>query len=127
MYSDLTAAVIWWLDIRVVVALILGLLSNVDFQAAYAGGPRAVFHKASQGIYYTDPLYASARAKATAAGLLWGAYQFGTSDDALAQAEHFPVAVPATATASLAAMRRPWRRFGVRMPETMAPGRPMNS
>ena len=62
---------------------------NVDFHAAYAGGLRAVFHKATEGIYYVDPRYASARAQAAAAGLLWGAYHFGTGDDALAQAEHF--------------------------------------
>jgi lysozyme len=62
---------------------------DVDFRAAYAGGLRAVFHKATEGINYVDPRYASARTQAAAAGLLWGAYHFGTGDDALAQAEHF--------------------------------------
>ena len=62
---------------------------NVDFANAYAGGLRAVFHKASEGLQFIDPRYASSRQEARAAGLLWGAYHFGTGDDALAQAEHF--------------------------------------
>ena len=62
---------------------------NVDFAAAKADGIAAVFHKASQGLGYVDPAYASNRARAEAAGLLWGAYHFGTGDDPDAQADHF--------------------------------------
>ncbi len=37
-----------------------------------------VLHKASEGGDWRDPLYADRRAGARAAGLLWGAYHFGT-------------------------------------------------
>ena len=37
-----------------------------------------VIHKASEGGDWRDPLYAKRRAQAEAAGLLWGAYHFGT-------------------------------------------------
>lgn len=37
-----------------------------------------VIHKASEGGDWADPLYAKRRAEAEAAGLLWGAYHFGT-------------------------------------------------
>ena len=37
-----------------------------------------VIHKASEGGDFLDPLYAKRRAQAEAAGLLWGAYHFGT-------------------------------------------------
>lgn len=66
---------------------------NVDFTAARADGIAAVFHKASQGTGYVDPAYASNRAKAEAAGILWGAYHFGTGDDPAAQAAHFLAAI----------------------------------
>lgn len=47
-----------------------------DFEAAYAAGYRGVIHKASEGGHFIDPLYAARRERATAAGLLWGAYHF---------------------------------------------------
>jgi lysozyme len=62
---------------------------DVDFAAAKAAGLRGVFHKASEGLHFIDPCYAPAREQARAAGLLWGAYHFGTGEDALAQAGHF--------------------------------------
>jgi lysozyme len=37
-----------------------------------------VVHKASEGGDWRDPLYAKRRLEADAAGLLWGAYHFGT-------------------------------------------------
>jgi lysozyme len=37
-----------------------------------------VIHKASEGGDWSDPLYAKRRAQAEAAGLLWGAYHYGT-------------------------------------------------
>lgn len=39
---------------------------------------QAVIHKASEGNDWFDPLYARRRPQAEAAGLLWGAYHFGT-------------------------------------------------
>lgn len=41
-------------------------------------GIRAIIHKASEGFDWLDPLYAERRAAARSAGLLWGAYHFGT-------------------------------------------------
>lgn len=37
-----------------------------------------VIHKASEGGDFKDPLYAKRRSEAEAAGLLWGAYHYGT-------------------------------------------------
>lgn len=62
---------------------------NPDFAQAVAGGLIGVLHKATEGLDYVDPEYANRRAPAEAAGLLWGAYHFGTGDDPLAQADHF--------------------------------------
>jgi lysozyme len=63
--------------------------SNVDFAAMRAGGVAGVIHKATQGTGYVDPTYAQRKPLALQAGLLWGAYHFGTNDDAGAQADHF--------------------------------------
>lgn len=64
--------------------------SGVDLQtAATDGGIVGVIHKATQGLTFTDPLYADNRAKAEDAGLLWGAYHFGTASDGVQQAEFF--------------------------------------
>ena len=62
---------------------------RVDFAAAYGAGQRGVIHKATEGTGYVDPMFHSNRGAATAAGLLFGAYHFGTGDDPNAQAEHF--------------------------------------
>lgn len=62
---------------------------TVDLKAAAASGIAAVFSKSSQGTAYADPLYAANRAKAADAGLLWGAYHFGTGADGGEQAEYF--------------------------------------
>lgn len=62
---------------------------NVDLGKAKADGILGVIHKATQGTTYVDPMYATNRQKAQAAGLLWGAYHFGTGDDATQQAQHF--------------------------------------
>jgi lysozyme len=60
-----------------------------DFAAARQAGIAAVFHKATQGTINQDPLYTSHKAKAMAAGMLWGAYHFGVGADGVQQAEHF--------------------------------------
>ena len=59
------------------------------FAAIKADGIVGVIHKATQGTNYTDPMYASRRPQALAAGLWWGAYHFATGDDPIAQAKYF--------------------------------------
>lgn len=62
---------------------------NVDLNKAKDAGILAVIHKATQGTSYIDPMYATNRQKAQSAGLMWGAYHFGTGDDVQQQADHF--------------------------------------
>lgn len=62
---------------------------NADFELAKASGILGVIHKATEGTGFFDPVYASRRAAATQAGLLWGAYHFGDGTDGLAQAQYF--------------------------------------
>ena len=62
---------------------------NVNLAAAKTGGIVGVINKATQGTGYVDPLYTTNRQKAANAGLLWGAYHFGTASDGVQQAEHF--------------------------------------
>lgn len=62
---------------------------NVDLGAAAAGGIAGVIHKATQGTSYVDPLYEAHKQKAEDAGLMWGAYCFGTGSDGVQQAEFF--------------------------------------
>ena len=52
-----------------------------DFYLLKAAGVEGVIHKATQGVYYADPMYAERRQKALDAGLLWGAYAFNTGQD----------------------------------------------
>jgi lysozyme len=52
-----------------------------------AAGVLGVIHKATQGAIYVDPTLAANRKRLEAAGLLFGAYHFGTAGDASAQAE----------------------------------------
>lgn len=63
--------------------------ASVDFAQIRAAGIMAVIHKATQGKGYVDPQYAARRTAAEAAGLLWGAYHFGTGDDPAVQAAKF--------------------------------------
>jgi lysozyme len=60
-----------------------------NFQKAKATGIVGVIHKATEGMAYVDPTYAGNRQKALAAGLLWGAYHFGSGGNAEGQADHF--------------------------------------
>jgi lysozyme len=64
-----------------------------DFGAVKGDGIVGVIHKATEGLDYVDPMYLTRRSQALAAGLWWGAYHFGTSDDGVAQAQHFLSAV----------------------------------
>jgi lysozyme len=64
--------------------------STVDLQTAKTqGGILGVIHKATQGLTFRDPTYQAHHQKAKAAGLLWGAYHFGTGSDGVSQAEYF--------------------------------------
>ncbi len=62
---------------------------NINLQQAQGDGIIGVIHKATQGETVVDPMYVTNRGNAQAAGLLWGAYHFGTGDDGASQAEHF--------------------------------------
>lgn len=62
---------------------------NPDLAAAKAGGIKGIIHKATQGTSYVDPMYGTNKQKAADAGLMWGAYCFGTSTDGVLQAEYF--------------------------------------
>jgi lysozyme len=62
---------------------------TVDLAEAAAGGIVAIIQKATQGTLFLDPSYSANLQKALAAGLLWGAYHFGTGEDGEMQARHF--------------------------------------
>lgn len=62
---------------------------KVDFVKAASAGIAGVIHKATQGVRFVDPMYHHNREQALAAGLLWGAYHFGTSANSTRQADHF--------------------------------------
>jgi lysozyme len=62
---------------------------NVDLNAAKAAGIVGVIQKATQGTSMTDNMYQQNRQKAQAAGLLWGAYHFGSLADGAQQADFF--------------------------------------
>jgi GH25 family lysozyme M1 (1,4-beta-N-acetylmuramidase) len=61
----------------------------VSFAEAAQAGIRGIIHKASQGAGMADPRYAARRGQALAAGLMWGAYHFGTGADVDAQVANF--------------------------------------
>ena len=75
---------------------------NVDFPKLKANGILGVIHKTTQGVNGVDPTYLVHRAAAKAAGLLWGAYHFGTGSDGVQQAESFLKAVGDPANTLLA-------------------------
>ncbi|HEV7765936.1 MAG TPA: glycoside hydrolase family 25 protein [Thermoanaerobaculia bacterium] len=52
-----------------------------DWTSVRASGVAGVIHKATQGGTWVDPTFGTARTAAPAAGLLWGAYHFGTGDE----------------------------------------------
>jgi lysozyme len=60
-----------------------------DFRLVRASNVLAVIHKASEGDFYADPLCATRRPQAEAAGLLWGTYHFGKGDSPGAQQAAF--------------------------------------
>lgn len=62
---------------------------ETSFAQVAASGIVGCIHKASEGIGFTDGAYALRLPKALDAGLLWGAYHFGRSGDAVGQAHYF--------------------------------------
>ncbi len=60
-----------------------------SFEALRGAGVLGVIHKATQGAGYVDPTFAANRRRAQEAGLLFGAYHFGTGGRIAAQIEHF--------------------------------------
>ena len=75
--------------------------NTIDWYQVAASGTRFAFVKATDGRTYVDPMYATNRAGAAAAGIAFGAYHFARPDhganDALIEADHFvDNALPAT-------------------------------
>jgi lysozyme len=62
---------------------------GLDFGAAKAAGVQAVIYKVTEGATYADPTYARGRALAQAAGLMWGAFHFGTAAPLDEQLDNF--------------------------------------
>ena len=60
-----------------------------DFQSAADAGLWGVIHKATTGATGHDSQYASRRPAAVAAGLLWGAYHWGTAAPVADQVDNF--------------------------------------
>jgi lysozyme len=63
--------------------------TNVNLADLKAAGILGVIHKATQGASDSDPTYETHRDAALEAGLLWGAYHFGTDSDGVQQAVNF--------------------------------------
>ncbi len=66
---------------------------TIDWAKVAAAGIRFAFVKATDGRSFVDPMYATNRAGAAAAGVLFGAYHFARpeqgANDAMIQADHF--------------------------------------
>src|SRR6185437_481601 len=62
---------------------------NLDFKKAKSTGVLGVIQKATQGEDYIDATFKSNRSATLKAGLLFGAYHFGTGSNGVAQADHF--------------------------------------
>lgn len=62
---------------------------GLDFVKAKANGIEGVIHKSTQGITFRDKMYVQNRQKALDAGLMFGAYHFGTNERGSEQADHF--------------------------------------
>jgi lysozyme len=60
-----------------------------SFADARAAGIVGVIHKATQGAGSVDEAYVQRRQPAVDAGMLWGAYHFGSNDDVVAQVKNF--------------------------------------
>lgn len=63
--------------------------NSPDWTKVKAAGIQAVIHKATQGLHYVDKTFASAKVDVPGAGMLWGAYHFGTGDGTGAEQAQF--------------------------------------
>ena len=61
----------------------------VSFDQAFSAGLRGVIHKATTGATGTDDAYATRRGLAIRAGLLWGAFHWGTAAPVSDQVDNF--------------------------------------
>src|SRR3954464_5810861 len=75
------------ITLRVVAIYHNGIVTS--FQQAAGSGMWGIIHKATTGATGTDPEYANRRQPGFDAGLLWGAYHWGTNADVSAQVENF--------------------------------------
>jgi GH25 family lysozyme M1 (1,4-beta-N-acetylmuramidase) len=73
----------------------------VDFAAVKRAGYAFVFLKATEGVGFTDGMFATDRAKARAAGLVVGAYHFSSAGDPIAEANAFCAVVGSLTTGDL--------------------------
>jgi GH25 family lysozyme M1 (1,4-beta-N-acetylmuramidase) len=66
---------------------------TIDWTKVAASGRRFAIAKATDGRSFIDPMYATNKAEAMAAGLVFGAYHFarpdGSANDAVLEADHF--------------------------------------
>lgn len=65
---------------------------SIDFEKIIQSGIAAVFHKGTQSLgnnLFRDRDYPTRKTNALKAGLLWGAYHFGTKGDGKVQANEF--------------------------------------
>lgn len=62
---------------------------HINFSKLKNYGIQAVIIKATEGLAWTDTMFASNISMAKTNGILFGAYHFGTGDDATKQANHF--------------------------------------
>jgi lysozyme len=60
-----------------------------SFEDVKNDGIVGVIHKATQGTGFVDSRYDSRKARALAAGLLWGAFHFGVGGNIPGQVDHF--------------------------------------
>src|SRR3954468_172391 len=63
--------------------------TKLRFDKAAADGIVGVIQKATQGEAYVDPTFKKNKAAILEAGLLFGAYHFGTGANGVSQAQHF--------------------------------------
>jgi lysozyme len=63
--------------------------NRLRFDKAKQAGVLGVIHKATQGEAYVDPMFRRNRDAIKRAGLLFGAYHFGTGSNGISQAQHF--------------------------------------
>jgi lysozyme len=77
---------------------------TADFVAVAGAGIVGVIHKATEGVGHVDPLYATRAPVAREAGLLWGAYHFGTGRHTGAEQADFFLATVGQAAPTLLAL-----------------------